>query len=260
MAAKTYKVRALVLKKTKLREKDLIVTMLAQDGSLIKGVAKGARKPGGSFAARLELFSVVDVMLAQGRSLDVVCEVRLVSKHALANVDFQKSLCAAPLAELLCSISQPGLEAPRVFDMSEVAFERILAGDVDATTSAALLSASLWKVMAQVGYRPSFAHCSICSAPVEDDGAPGMVALSLADGGIVCDSCLRPADAFLVERDTVRWCDAFVRTRFDEIAGMGISPDRVIATLQLAKSWTLVHVGKTLKSLDVLFTSAVFGD
>ena len=47
----TYKTLALVLRKTKLGERDLIVTLLAESGALLKCVAKGARKPGGSFAA-----------------------------------------------------------------------------------------------------------------------------------------------------------------------------------------------------------------
>ena len=50
----TYDARAIVLRKTKLGESDLIVTLLAQDGSQARAVAKGARKPARPFAARLE--------------------------------------------------------------------------------------------------------------------------------------------------------------------------------------------------------------
>ena len=55
MASATYTARAIVLRKTKLGESDLIVTLLAQDGSQARAVAKGARKPSSPFAARLEL-------------------------------------------------------------------------------------------------------------------------------------------------------------------------------------------------------------
>ena len=56
MAADTYSLQALVLRKTKLGETDLIVTLLAQDGRQVRAVAKGARKPNSSFASRLEIF------------------------------------------------------------------------------------------------------------------------------------------------------------------------------------------------------------
>ena len=72
MASKTYKTSGIVLRKTKLGEKDLIVSILDESGALVRAVAKGARKPGGSYAAKLELFSVVDLMLAQGKNLDVI--------------------------------------------------------------------------------------------------------------------------------------------------------------------------------------------
>ena len=72
MAQPTYTERALVLRRTKLGESDLILTMLADDGSLAKAVAKGARKPKSSFAARTEPLCVADLLCARGRSLDIV--------------------------------------------------------------------------------------------------------------------------------------------------------------------------------------------
>ena len=77
MAQSTYNARVLVLRKTKLGESDLILSLLAQDGSQIRAVAKGARKPTSQFSSRLELYSQADVLLAQGRSLDIVKEAPL---------------------------------------------------------------------------------------------------------------------------------------------------------------------------------------
>ena len=71
---RTYRTRAIVLDRTKLAEQDLILTLLSADGSQLRAVAKGARKPGGRLAARAELFCETDFLLAAGRSLDVVSE------------------------------------------------------------------------------------------------------------------------------------------------------------------------------------------
>ena len=48
---RTYRTRAIVLDKTKLGESDLILELLAENGSLVRAVAKGARKPGSRLAA-----------------------------------------------------------------------------------------------------------------------------------------------------------------------------------------------------------------
>ena len=94
----TYDARAIVLRKTKLGESDLILTLLAEDGSQIRAVAKGARKPVSSFAARLELYSVVDLLVARGRSLDIVKEARLVESNERLRRDIEDAAGAAPVA------------------------------------------------------------------------------------------------------------------------------------------------------------------
>ena len=100
MSQPTYDARAIVLRKTKLGESDLILTLLAEDGSQMRAVAKGARKPASSFAARLELYSVVDLLVARGRSLDIVKEARLVAAHDAMRCNLEASAAAAPVAGL----------------------------------------------------------------------------------------------------------------------------------------------------------------
>ena len=73
---------AIVIDRTKLGESDLILTLLEADGSQGRAVAKGARKPGGKLAARVQLFCEDDLLLAVGRNLDVVAEAQLSCAHA----------------------------------------------------------------------------------------------------------------------------------------------------------------------------------
>lgn len=260
MADRTYKIRGLVLKKTKLAEKDLIVSLLAEDGSLVQGVAKGARKPGGSYAARLELFAAVDVMLAHGRSLDVIADARRCDDVGSLSWTLEKSACAAPLAELLAAVAQPQLEQPRIYDMARIAFALIGNRTVSAEAALAVAAAALWKVMAQIGYRPSFSQCVLCGEPagaaqVETSAdALGQVALSIADGGVICDACQRPADAIAASAEDIRWCAALLMGRYDDIVSWNVDARASYAALQIARQWARVHAGKNLKSLDFLFT------
>ena len=59
----TYKRKCIVLKQTKLKEKDAIITLFASDGSQVRAVAKGLRRPGSRYGAYLEPFSLIDVQL-----------------------------------------------------------------------------------------------------------------------------------------------------------------------------------------------------
>lgn len=250
---KSYKVRGVVLRKTKLGEKDLIVTLLLQDGSLVRAVAKGARKPGGSLAARFELFSCVDALMARGRNLDVVSEARL-SAGQPARFGLEQASCASAVAELVCLIAQEGLEHPRLFDMTSKAFASIAAAQ--PADALAIASASLLKTLASEGLRPSFDACIQCGREV--GGTAGTVLLSIEGGGVVCETCPRPADAMLVEAATVAWSRALLFERFDDIPGLRVDPDISFSVLQFAHQYTRAHVGRTLKSLDFLFTCGLF--
>lgn len=80
--ARTYPVVATVIGRVKLGEADLILTLLSSDGSLVRAVAKGARKPTGKLAGRTQLFSEGKYLIAKGRTLDVVCEASLTDARA----------------------------------------------------------------------------------------------------------------------------------------------------------------------------------
>ena len=51
----------IVIDRTKLGESDLILTILEACGCQARAVAKGARKPGGKLAARVQLFCELDL-------------------------------------------------------------------------------------------------------------------------------------------------------------------------------------------------------
>ena len=257
-SSRTYKVRGLVLRKTKLGEKDLIVTMIAQDGSLIRAVAKGARKPGGSFAARAELFSTLDCLVARGRNLDVLSETRFAREGGARSFGLEQTACASTVAELLCSVAQEGLEHPRLFEMSEVAFDAI--AQADPPCALALAAAALIKIMASEGLRPSFDVCVSCGQDLEQagQGRDGWISVSFEDGGAVCGSCAHEANAIPVEADVVAWTRVLLYKRFSEISE---NPPDLVTTfgiLQFTRQWCRTHAGRNLKSLDFLFTSGLF--
>ena len=257
MAAKTYKTRGIVLRKTKLGEKDLIVTILDESGSLVRAVAKGARKPGGSYAARLELFSIVDLMMAKGRNLDVITSAAFSDGDSGCTLfGIEQSSCASALAELLSVLAQEDLPHERLYDMSRSAFERI--GASDPMQALALTCSALLKALAYTGFRPSFSNCVACGCGIGLSSLTGSIPFSLEDGGAVCQRCMRPSDAIDVDVNVIQWADSLMRARFDDIASFEVSEAPLFDVLQLARQWTRVHVGKNLKSIDFLLVCGLF--
>ena len=248
MAQPTYSLRALVLRRTKLGESDLILTLLSEDGSQKRAVAKGARRPKSSFAARTEPFCVIDALCATGRSLDILKEARLVAAH-------DASAAAAPVAELLARMSQRDLANPRLF---QSAMRMLDAMDgADDSHRAALSAAELLKILAFSGLRPSLEICVGCGEPVAlTEGA--RLPFSAAGGGVLCESCRGLDESVLVDAGTLCWAQYFLTTPFDAIAEGPADLTGTFAVLHLVQDLVRAHIGSSLKSLEFLFTCGLF--
>lgn len=256
MAGATYTARVIVLRKTKLGESDLILTLLAEDGSQVRAVAKGARKPSSSFAARLELYSVADVLCSVGRSLDIVKEARLVASNERLRRDLEHAACAAPMAELLDRVTQMGLESPRVFALTEAALARL--DEAPASQAPAFCAAHLLKTLAFSGLRPSLTACVGCGAEVDTDRPDAVVFVSYHEGGVVCSACRSTVESVAVSANSVAWCKVLLGSTFAEIADREVPLSASFAALRFCQQWVREHVGANLKSLNFLFTSGLF--
>ena len=254
MARPTYTFTGLVLKRTKLGEADAIVTFLAQDGSQLRGVAKGARKPQSSFASRLELASVCDVMAVEGKSLDIIKEARLREAFSALRSDFFKFEAAAPMLEVLEKTTQPALRIDRLFDMSVQALLHLQRAEEQTLK---YCCAHLIKTLAFLGMRPQLTECLGCgvSLPLNAASPTAKQALALLDGGVICSECLLHFDTIWVEAGVLRWIDALLYATLDEVDGFDLSNEACLPLVRFLQQWIYAHANCRLKSLDFIFTS-----
>ncbi|MGV8082801.1 MAG: DNA repair protein RecO [Coriobacteriia bacterium] len=240
----TYPLRALVLRKTKLGEADLILTLLASDGRQVRAVAKGVRKPGSKFGARLEPFAVVDLLLHTGRSLDIVTEAVTVSSHAAVREDLERSAAAAVVADLLDKISVEGQGEERLFGLASATLDVVGTGPAEALS--ALVVAFLVKAMAIHGYRPELRICARCGA----DAAEGR-SFSAAAGGTLCAECAEIVPgATTLGPEGRAWLERLMFARMHEIPALDMPKSAVADCFALMRTFVAFHVAARLKALD----------
>ena len=100
MPSKLYRDEAIVLRTYTLGEADRIIVMLTRTRGQVRAVAKGVRRTTSRFGARLEPFSMIDVQLPEGRSLDVVAQVETIEPFASALTnDYAVFTCASTMVE-----------------------------------------------------------------------------------------------------------------------------------------------------------------
>ena len=240
----TYRTQALVLRKTKLGETDIILTLLAADGRQVRAVAKGLRKPGGRFGGRLEPYAVVDLQLHAGRNLDVVTEAATLATHAGLREDYDRSAAAGVVADVLDKVSMEGQTEERLFAFASTTLNVMETCGLDALP--VLVVAFLGKAMAMHGYRPQLDACACCATEVGDSAV-----FSIASGGALCAAC-GPSDASAIRfsPEGRAWLQALLAARMADVPELGMPAAAVADCFALMRAFVAYHMPARLRALD----------
>jgi len=239
-----YPLRAIVLRKTKLGETDVILDLIASDGRIVRAVAKGLRKPGSRFGGRLEPYSDVELLLHTGRTFEVVTEARTVDPHAALREDYDRQAAAAVVADVLDKIALEGQSDPRLFGLGDATLEVLETCAVDRLPT--IVVAFLVKSMAMHGYRPELDACVACAS----DPA-GSSLFSLSGGGVVCEACgpdLAASERF--DPAARAWLNVLLSSTMAEVAQSDIPAEAVRDCFALMRSFVGYHLPARLRALD----------
>lgn len=240
----SYPLTALVLRKTKLGETDIILTLLAEDGQQVRGVAKGLRKPGSRFGGRLEPYSVVDLLMHTGKSLEVVTEARTVTSHSGLREDLERSAAASVVVDLLDKIAVEGQVEPRLFALSVTTLSVMEGAAIEVLPR--LVVAFLVKAMAMHGYRPELESCAACAGV-----AGASHSFSLASGGVLCDSCGDlDASSLRFPAQAREWLRTLLGATMADVASLEMPEGATRDCFALVRSFVAYHLPARLKALD----------
>jgi DNA repair protein RecO (recombination protein O) len=170
-----YQERGVVLRTHKLGEADRIVTFMTRGRGKVRAVAKGVRKTKSRFGGRLEPPSHVDLLLYEGRELDIVTQAETLDHFGGLRDDYERLARAVSMLE---AADQIGLEReanPQLYKMLVGALRALSSRDTPLVVPAFFL-----KVLALEGYRPEVDECSVCGAET------GLVSWAIEEGGLRC--------------------------------------------------------------------------
>jgi DNA repair protein RecO (recombination protein O) len=239
-----YGERAIVLRKTKLGEADVILDLIVDDGRIVRAVAKGLRKPGSKFGGRLEPYSDVELLLHTGRNLEVVSEARTVTTHAGLREDYERQAAAAVVADVLDKIALEGQPDPRLFGLADATLSVLETCEVDRLP--AVVVGFLVKSMAMHGYRPELESCAACASSCAASDV-----FSPSAGGVLCPTCgaLDPS-ALRFPTQAREWLARLLGLRMADVAELEMPPAAVDDCFALLRSFIAYHVPARLRALE----------
>lgn len=237
-----YRDTGIVLRVHKLGEADRIVTLLTRRNGKIRAVAKGVRRTGSRFGARLEPFCHVDLQCYTGRSLDIVTQVQTVDAFAAPIVaDYGRYTTA-------CAIVETAEKLAAEEDAPALRLYLLLAGALRALAFSErepnlVLDAFLLRAMAYAGWATAVDECARCGS------AGRHAAFSVAAGGAVCARC-RPPGAVRPDAGTLVLLGALLHGDWEVATAAEDAPRREASGLVAALlQW---HLERQLRSLPLV--------
>lgn len=238
----TYRERAVVLRTWKLGETDRILSLLTAGRGKVRAVAKGVRRPGSRFGARLEPYSTVDLQLYEGRSLDGVSQAELVEPHDAVRNDFARATCAATMVELVDGIAQEEQRDARLFLLLTSALDAL---EADPADPALFLDAFLLRAAAGEGVAVRIETCVACGS------AGPHPYLSVVRGGTLCADDA-PAGTRAVPADVVELLRLLASDRWTDLAAVAADAATRDLAGRYVRAFVEHHLDRRLRSWDMV--------
>ena len=184
---RVYKTEAIVLRTMDLGEADRVLSVLTPRLGKLRVIAKGVRRPRSRIGGGLQPFSDVQLVLAVGRTFDVVTSTSLEDPHLGLRNDLHSTAAAWYVIELTDRFCEGAADSHEAFRLLAQALSALDAGDeVSREVVARWFELHLLDAM---GFRPELSQCLECGARVEPEGN----AYAPAGGGVLCPQCVGPA-------------------------------------------------------------------
>ena len=179
---------AIVLGSLRYSETSRIARLATREYGVVSAIAKGALRPKSRFGASLQLLSEGMAHLIPSRSGDLhtLAAFDLVASHAGLAGNLERFGAGSALAEVV-SRFVPQMANAAVYDRLRSDITLIELAPADAIGVVALRA--MWRMIAELGLDPTTSQCARDGAALPE----GAVAMSLRDGGFLCDSCARQA-------------------------------------------------------------------
>ncbi|MCQ2739400.1 MAG: DNA repair protein RecO [bacterium] len=180
-----YVTDAINLKSYNLNDADKIVVMYSKDNGLIKGVAKGVKKPKSKLGAGMDLLVANTLQLLRGRSMDTVIQAQTLNSFKNTRKDIDKLMLSSYISELVINFGEGSESASKeVYELLYKALNRISDSESKKDALIAVIKFQL-KLLLIVGFCVEFDTCLCCGERILNEN----MYFSVNMGGVVCKNC-----------------------------------------------------------------------
>lgn len=242
---------AINLKSYNLSEADKIIVMYSKDKGLIRGVAKGVKKPKSKLGARMDLLVANKLMLYKGKNLDRICQAEALNTFHKTRQNMDKIFYSMYVTEVVNNFGVADDPCSKeIYELLYKTLDRISNSETSTEIVIAVIKFQL-KMMHISGLGVELENCLCCGERIKDE----KMFFSSQLGGVLCQECNEKYHLHSVMhyklRDFLNSCllnDFDFVSEYDKKAN-----DKVCGVcFELLKEYINVHSSKKFNSTDIL--------
>jgi DNA repair protein RecO (recombination protein O) len=235
-----YRDRGVVLRTYKLGEADRVLVLVTAGHGKVRAVVKGIRRTKSRIGGRLEPLSHVDLLMYEGRELDIVSQAETIEPWRLLHEDLTCLAQGLAMTEATEQVAQEREPSSALYRMLVGALRTL------ATQPGPLVVAAFyWKLLSLDGAGPIIDCCASCGS-----GPPAtpLVAFDIAEGGALCRDCRRGHPLSPAALELLSWILGGQLTRALQMPASATTGEVAsLATVSLER-----HLERHLRALHIL--------
>jgi DNA repair protein RecO (recombination protein O) len=174
-----YRTDAIIIRRSDFGEADRLLTVFTPNLGKLRLMAKGVRKITSRKAGHVELFMLTDMLVARGRTWDIISQAEIVEAYRDLREDLDKISHAYYLAELLDRFTEEHDTNTPLFELMALTLARLSHVDDPFIT----LRYFELHLLSLTGFQPQLHFCVVCEEALEpvDNNY-----FHFVDGGVLC--------------------------------------------------------------------------
>jgi DNA repair protein RecO (recombination protein O) len=246
-----YVTEAINLKSYNLNDADKIIVMYSKENGLIKGVAKGIKKPKSKLGARMDLLVANSLQLLKGRSMDTIIQAQTVNNFKKSREDFDKLMLSSYVSELIVNFGE-GSESisEEIYELLYKALNRISNSNSKKDALIAVIKFQL-KFLLIMGFCVELDTCLCCREQILNEE----MYFSPKMGGVVCSECNKTLGVSLKMHYKIRdFLQAMLQFDFDFESDYDRKATEKVCQVcfDLLDEYIKIHTNKRQKTVKVL--------
>ena len=240
-----------MLRRINYGENDLIITFLTYERGKLSAIAKSAKKSVKRFSGILDLFSVIEVVLAYGRtgSLPILKEATLKEPFTGIRTNIQKTAYASYWAELINKWAEQGDKQTKIYNLFKYALGELDRGRLVEEAVSIFFQIRFLMIS---GLYPDFSVCSVCKTGIENIKG-NKIFFDLAGGGIVCGKCASaPLKRIYLSKGTIKQLKWIENKKISTAGRIKLTSFALKEGLYFLEAFVPYHLNQDPKSLRFL--------